>query len=269
MQKGLSAYSINEGERIVDILSKDKLSISISENRRDMGITAAEKGIYFLKELLQYKEEVNVIFAAAPSQAEMMERLVAEKSVDWKRVNAFHMDNYIGLPDDAPQQFSKFLKDRLFSKLLFKNVYYMGNIGEDAKRYDILISENQPDICFMGIGENGHIAFNDPINADFNDKKAVKVVELDDMCRQQQVNEKLFNNIGEVPTHAITLTIPTLIKSKHILCTVPGINKAEAAKNMLEGAIDESCPASILRTHSSAYLFLDKDAASKLSEFNK
>ena len=142
----------------------------------------------------------------------------------------------------------------------------MGNVGEDAKRYDILISENPPDICFMGIGENGHIAFNDPINAEFNDEKAVKVVELDDMCRQQQVNEKLFNTIDEVPTHAITLTIPTLIKSKYILCTVPGLNKAEATKNMLEGDIDESCPASILRTHSSAYLFLDKDAASKLSE---
>lgn len=246
--------------------TKDKLKVSVYDNRRDMGIAAAEKGICFLKELLKSKEEVNVIFAAAPSQAEMMERLVSEKSVDWSRVNAFHMDNYIGLPDDAPQQFSKFLKDRLFSKLPFKNIYYMGNVGEDAKRYDILISENPPDICFMGIGENGHIAFNDPINAEFNDEKAVKVVELDDMCRQQQVNEKLFNTIDEVPTHAITLTIPTLIKSKYILCTVPGLNKAEATKNMLEGDIDESCPASILRTHSSAYLFLDKDAASKLSE---
>jgi len=250
----------------VSTFTKDKLKVSVHDNRRDMGIAAAEKGICFLKELLESKEEVNVIFAAAPSQAEMMERLVSEKSVDWKRVNAFHMDNYIGLADDAPQQFSKFLKDRLFSKLPFQNIYYMGNVGEDAKRYDILISENPPDICFMGIGENGHIAFNDPINAEFNDEKAVKVVELDDMCRQQQVNEKLFNTIDEVPTHAITLTIPTLIKSKYILCTVPGLNKAEATKNMLEGDIDESCPASILRTHSSAYLFLDKDAASKLSE---
>jgi glucosamine-6-phosphate deaminase len=247
-------------------LQKDKLHVCICKDRKEMGAMAAKKGLEFLRKLLDSQEEVNVIFAAAPSQMEMFNKLVQEENLEWNRVNAFHMDNYIGLSDDAPQQFSRFLKDHLFSKLNLKNIYYLGNSKEDAEKYSALLATHKPDICFMGIGENGHIAFNDPINAYFDDKKTVKVVELDNMCRQQQVNEKLFDTFDDVPTHAITLTIPTLMKSRHIICTVPGKNKAKAAKNMLEGPISEDCPASILRKHNSAYLFLDEDAAGILKK---
>jgi glucosamine-6-phosphate deaminase len=247
-------------------LQKDKLHVYICKDRKEMGAMAAKKGLEFLRKLLDSQEEVNAIFAAAPSQMEMFNKLVQEENLEWNRVNAFHMDNYIGLADDAPQQFSRFLKDHLFSKLNLKNIYYLGNRKEDAEKYAALLATHKPDICFMGIGENGHIAFNDPINAYFDDKKTVKVVELDNMCRQQQVNEKLFDTFDDVPTHAITLTIPTLMKSRHIICTVPGKNKAKAAKNMLEGPISEDCPASILREHNSAYLFLDEYAAGILKK---
>ena len=244
----------------------DKLSVRIDADRGAMGLAAAQEGIKLLKALLKEKDEVNVVFAAAPSQAEMMQALVAAQDVDWGRVNALHMDNYIGLPAEDPRQFSTFLKDRLFGLIDFKNVYYMGIKAEDAARYDEIFAAHPVDLCFMGIGENAHIAFNDPDNAYFDDPHMVKQVELDLACRTQQVNEGNFPRIQDVPTHAITLTIPALMTATHLICTVPGANKADAAKCMLEGPIEEKCPASILRRHASAKLFLDKDAASKLSK---
>ncbi len=243
----------------------DKLKVFTSPDRAAMGLAAAQEGIRLLKQLLEQKEEVNVVFAAAPSQAEMMEALVEDKTVDWARVNAFHMDNYIDLPQEDPRQFSTYLKDRLFGLLPFKNIYYMGVEAQDADKYARLLEGHPVDLCFMGIGENAHIAFNDPGNAFFDDPLMVKEVALDLACRTQQVNEGNFPKLDEVPTHAITLTIPALMSARHIICTVPGANKAEAARCMLEEPIHQDCPASVLRRHPSARLYLDRDAASRLT----
>ena len=244
--------------------NKDNLQVNIFENREDMGKAAAEAGLLHLKMLLVKQDWVSIIFAAAPSQDELYAGLLADPEIAWNRVKAFHMDNYIGIDDDAPQQFTTFLRERFFSKLGFASVFYMGSKPEDAAAYEELLDIHKPDMCFMGIGENCHIAFNDPDNALFDDPQRVKLVELDLPCRMQQVNEGNFKTLDEVPTHALTLTIPTLLSCKHLVCTVPGRNKAQAVKNMLEGEITQACPASVLRRHPSAQLFLDEQAASLL-----
>ena len=178
------------------------------------------------------------------------------------------MDEYIGLEKKAPQGFGNFLKERLFGKVPFKSVNYINgqspNAESECNRYSKLLEKFPADIVCLGIGENGHIAFNDPPVADFNDAKLVKVVELDLPCRQQQVNEKLFTGLNLVPTHAVTLTIPALMKADYMFCMVPAVNKAEAVYKTLNGEINEECPATILRTKEKAVLYLDKGSASLL-----
>ena len=188
-----------------------------------------------------------------------------EAPIDWARVRAFHMDEYIGLVSEAPQAFGIFLRERLFGKVGFLAVHYIDGGATDLKkeceRYAGLLLEYPPDIVCMGIGENGHIAFNDPPVADFNDPYVVKVVELDLPCRQQQVNDGCFSDLGLVPTHAITLTVPALMAGRFIYGVVPGPLKAEAVYHALKGKVEEKCPASILREHAHAELFLDADSA--------
>ena len=243
----------------------DSLNVFIFPDRAAMGCAAAKAGAAHLRRLLREQDEANVVFAAAPSQEEMIAALMKEEEIDWGRVNALHMDNYIALPDSAPQQFSHFLRTRLFDKLPFRSVRTMGNGDDSAEHYAAVLRQFPPDMCFMGIGENGHIAFNDPGNAHFDDPLTVKKVELDYACRMQQVNEGNFASLELVPTHAVTLTIPTLFGCKAIVCTVPGRNKARAVQKMLEEDITEECPASILRRHPEARLYLDKEAASMLT----
>jgi len=230
-----------------------------------MGLAAAAEGLKKIREALDDKPELNLIFAAAPSQTEVLENLRSAKEVDWTRVNAFHMDNYVGLDESAPQQFSTFLRERLFSLLPFKSVHCMGTKPGQETEYAALLDQRPIDVCFMGIGENGHIAFNDPVNALFDDPETVKQVALDLQCRTQQVNEGNFATLSQVPTHALTLTIPTLMRSRHLICTVPGPNKAKAVLTMLEGPVTADCPASILRRHPSAVMFLDAQAAGLLN----
>jgi len=174
------------------------------------------------------------------------------------------MDEYIGLHKDAPQGFGNFLRDRIFGKLPFKSINYLNgnaeNAEEECKRYSGLLKAFPTDIVCMGIGENGHIAFNDPHVADFEDKEMVKVVELDERCRNQQVNDGCFKTINEVPTHALTLTIPALLAGKYIFCVVPGSTKTEAVTNTVKGEITTACPASILKKHSNAVLYVDRDS---------
>ncbi len=242
----------------------DELSVFIYADRAGMGRAAAERGAKLLREALLQQETVNAVFAAAPSQNEMLEALAGETGIAWERVRAFHMDNYLGLPDTHPAQFSRFLMDRLFSKLPFASVNLLGNTAGDADRYAELIRNNPPDVCFMGVGENGHIAFNDPAFADFDDPRTVKVVDLDGVCRTQQVNDGCFAQLSDVPLQALTLTIPALFSARHIVCTVPGAAKAAAVRRMLTGDIAEECPASILRRHRDARMYLDKDSAALL-----
>ena len=210
-----------------------------------------------------------MIFAAAPSQNEVLRALV-ESDVDWSRVNAYHMDEYIHLPPDAPQCFGNFLTGKIFGKVPFKSVNLIDSTAPDAQaecdRYEAILRANPADIIILGIGENGHIAFNDPWVANFKDDRLVRIVALDDVCRQQQVNDGCFATLEEVPKIAMTLTCPVFIRAPQLFCIVPALAKANAVKRTLEGAISEECPATVLRSHGNAVLYLDADSASKLSE---
>lgn len=246
----------------------DQLKVEVYQTRAEMGTAAGHAIAEYLRELLEKKSTVNMIFAAAPSQNETLETLAAAADIDWSRVNAFHMDEYVGLPSDAPQGFGNFLKSAIFSKLPFRAVYYIdGNapdIEAECARYAALLEQNRTDIVCMGIGENGHLAFNDPHVADFHDPVAVKEVILDQMCRAQQVNDGCFTALEEVPTKALTLTMPTLTRVPKIFCMVPAKTKAQAVLNTLTGEISERTPASILRMHPDATLYCDSDSYSMM-----
>jgi glucosamine-6-phosphate deaminase len=234
-----------------------------------MGAAAANDVAEKIKELLRgSNERINMIFAAAPSQSEMLLSLCRHEDINWSRINAFHMDEYVGLDSDAPQLFASFLNAHIFGKVGFNQVHYINgnaaNLEDECARYSALLNEYPADIVCMGIGENAHIAFNDPHTADFNDPHLVKVVELDNVCRQQQVNDGCFANINEVPVSAITLTVPTLVGAKNIFCIVPGNNKAQAVYHTLNDEVSEKYPSTILRNHENAVLYLDKGSASML-----
>jgi glucosamine-6-phosphate deaminase len=248
----------------------DNLLIRTFETRQELGETAAKMMADKVRELLDAQPEVNIIFASAPSQNEFLSTLAAEKDIPWDRINAFHMDEYVGLSEDAPQHFGNFLKIKLFSKVDPGSVFYInGNatdIEQECKRYQKLLESYPTDIVCLGIGENGHIAFNDPHVADFNDPVLAKKVELDLASRNQQVNDDCFETLSEVPTDAITLTIPALIKARFAYCMVPGKTKAEAVRNTLLQNISEEFPSTILRNHSNAVLFIDRDSSGKLEK---
>ena len=237
-----------------------KLQVKIATDRTAMGEAAASEVIAKINALLASQPFVNIIFAAAPSQNEFLAALV-KSPLDWSRIRAFHMDEYIGLNETATQRFGNFLKAKIFGKLPFAAIHYLnGNAAapeEECKRYAALLQEYPVDIVCMGIGENGHIAFNDPPVADFNDPILVKIVELDQLCRQQQVNDGCFATLNEVPKNAITLTIPALMAARYIYCMVPGATKAVAVFNTLNQDIVEQYPSTVLRRHDNAILYLD------------
>ena len=244
---------------------KDKMQVKIFDTRDAMGAAAAADIAAAIRGLLQEKETINMIFAAAPSQLDMLHHLCNAQDIPWERINAFHMDEYIGLSPDAPQCFSNFLKTYIFDKKPFRSVNLI-NAGaqdpeEEASRYTKLLQENPVDIVCMGIGENGHIAFNDPHVAQFKDPKIVKAVGLDEVCRNQQVNDGCFASLEEVPKFALTLTIPALMAAKFQFCVVPARTKANAVKNTVLGEISEACPASVLRTKENAILYCDSDSS--------
>jgi len=235
------------------------------QTRSKMGKAAADDVQRTIMNLLGQKETINMIFAAAPSQLDFLQCLCEDKSIDFSRIHAYHMDEYIGLDADAPQGFGNFLKKYLFSKVNFKSIDYLNggaaDIESECERYSNLIRKQCPDIVCMGIGENGHIAFNDPDEADFNDPKLVKVVELDDICRQQQVNDKCFVSIDLVPKKALSLTIPALADAAYHFCIVPAAAKADAVYRTIYGPISENCPATILRKCENSILYIDSDSA--------
>ena len=248
---------------------KDKLKVEIFETRALMGEKSARDIADTFAKLLKEKSTINVIWAAAPSQNDVLKALVENKSIEWDRINAYHMDEYIGLSQDAPQGFGNFLKRSIFGLVNFKSVNYINptvnDAQKEAERYSKLLAENKPDVVVLGIGENGHIAFNDPPVADFNDNKLVKVVELDQTCRNQQVNDGCFDKLQNVPTHAITLTIPALCRAKRLFCVVPAATKAWAVNQTINGEISERCPASIMRCHNNATLYVDNHSSKLLN----
>lgn len=249
-------------------LKKENLLTHICDNRQTLGENAAQAAAQVIKQLLTKKEEINILFAAAPSQNEFLATL-QKYDLPWQRIHALHMDEYVGLEVDAPQRFGNFLKEHVFAALPFKSVNYIFKERATPEYictcYEQVIQDHPIDIVFMGIGENGHIAFNDPHVARFDDSKRVKVVSLDEICRMQQVHDGCFSCLNAVPRQAITITIPVILKAAYIFCMVPGKSKAIAIKNTLYGPISTVCPASILRSHPHATLYCDRDSASLLS----
>lgn len=245
----------------------DKIVMKIFDTREEMGIAAAREASECIKQLLEEKDAINLMFAAAPSQNEFLSALVKDESIPWQRINAFHMDEYMGLDEGDSHTFRAFLKNAIFDQVPFKQIFFINGEREpkeECERLELIMKEHPLDIVFMGIGENGHIAFNDPPVADFKDPYNIKVVELEESCRKQQVHDKCFDSLEDVPKYAFTVTIPKLLQANHIYCIVPGILKAQAIQDTMLGPINESCPASILRTHDNAFLYVDKESASKL-----
>ena len=242
---------------------KDSLIIQIYQTVDDMGRAAAEDVSTAIKELFAHKEEINIVFAAAPSQNTFFKYFSMVEGIDFSRINAFHMDEYIGLSYDAPQGFGNYLKDHIFGKCNFKSVNYLNGQAEnptaECDRYTTLLASHSLDIVCMGIGENGHIAFNDPGTAKFDDPEVVKIVTLDEKCRQQQVNDGCFKDIKFVPRTTLSLTVPALMNADMHFCMVPTNRKVKAVRDTICNEISETCPASILRRARHATLFIDNN----------
>ena len=243
----------------------DNLNVYVYDDRQSMGMAAASVIAAEIRQAIQERGKANVIFASAPSQNEFLANLVEAPDIDWSRVIAFHLDEYLGMDDRAPQSFRRFLIDRLVSKVPIVEFHGLRgdapDAAQEANRYAELLRANPPDLAVLGIGENGHLAFIDPPFCDFNDPQAVKVVELDEVCRNQQVNDGAFTSLDEVPRNALSLTIPTLMARPKLFAIAPGPAKRQAIKNTVEGPISTQCPASILRTHRDAHLFIDQVSA--------
>lgn len=240
-----------------------QMRVISSSSRAEMGRVAAEDIANTLRNLLAQQENVRMVFAAAPSQADMLACLRAAPGIDWSRVTAFHMDEYIGLPADAPQRFAHWLDTHLFRQLPFAAVNRIVPEPEPAgaaKAYAAKLGEAPIDLICLGIGVNGHIAFNDPPVADFADPLDVKIVDLDDQCRQQQVDDDCFDRFEDVPEQAITLTVPRLLRANKLFCVVPGAAKRDAVRAVLAGPVGTDCPASILRQHADCTLYLDPES---------
>ncbi|HKK63097.1 MAG TPA: 6-phosphogluconolactonase [Bacteroidales bacterium] len=240
----------------------DKLLVQWDATKKESGISAGKAIIDKINELLQSKNELRMIFAAAPSQSEVLAYLVSHKDeVAWEKITAFHMDEYIGLDKNDTNRFSSFLRANIFDHIPFGKVHFIDSDNPlEVTRYSGLLSEKPIDIVCLGIGENGHLAFNDPPVANFNDPEVVKVVELDPVCRQQQVNDGCFDQLSDVPKQAVTLTIPTLFQAGYLYCVVPGESKKEAVHKTLHDEISEACPSTIVRSHENCILYVDQDA---------
>lgn len=241
-------------------------AVHVAQSRVAMGNEAAAAIGDEIRACLRKQAGIRMVFAAAPSQAETLAGLCREKDIDWTRVTAFHMDEYLGLEAGSPQRFGTWLRRVIFDHLPFAAVHLI-EPGEDAARsaegYAAKLNEAPIDIVCCGIGVNGHLAFNDP-PADFDDPLTMKAVNLDMQCRQQQVDDQCFASLDEVPAGALTMTVPALLAGRAIFCTVPGASKRDAVRRALLGPIDPMCPASALRLHPRCTVYLDEDSASEL-----
>ncbi|MEQ8336444.1 MAG: glucosamine-6-phosphate deaminase [Cyclobacteriaceae bacterium] len=245
----------------------DQLQVSIYDNPEVMGDAAADFVAETINKAIQSKGEAHIILATGASQFTFLKALKT-KDLDWKKITVFHLDEYKGMAETHPASFRKYLKERILEEVAPRKIFYLNgdaeNIDQVMQEYEDELKSHPIDIACIGIGENGHIAFNDPPVADFNDKKWVKVVELDEPCRKQQFGEGWFPTMDDVPTEALSLTIPAILHSKVISCVVPDERKADAVHNTLYSEISTACPATILRKHPNTKLFLDKASATKL-----
>ena len=248
-------------------ITTDRLVTRIYDTRAEMGAQAAKDVAAAIQEILKEKPQVNMIFAAAPSQNEVLAALRNDENIPWDHINAFHMDEYVGLGVSAPQSFARFLKEALFDHVPLHSVNLLDGTSDpdtECECYGALLNTFPVDIVVMGIGENGHIAFNDPPVADFSDPLPIKRVKLDEICRMQQVHDGCFETLDDVPKYALTLTVPSLARAKYRFCVVPAPTKAQAVKATLTGEIGEHCPATVLRTLENSTMYLDRDSAALL-----
>jgi len=248
-------------------LAVDNLDVRIYEDTYSMGNAAADFVTTKLNLTIEEKGFANLILATGASQFSMLKAL-KEKDIDWQKITVFHLDEYKGISDSHPASFRKYLKERILNDVKPKRVYFLNgdsdNLEEEMSNYSKALEEHPIDVACIGIGENGHIAFNDPPVADFKDPKLVKLVALDEACRKQQLGEGWFPTLEDVPKEALSLTITAIMSCKVISCVVPDERKAEAVHNTLYNKISTDCPATILRTHPETILFLDKASASKI-----
>lgn len=245
-----------------------KLAVEIRAAKPDLGRAAAAHAAGRMREAIVREGRARIIVGTGPSQSDTIAALVREQ-LDWHRVEMFHMDEYVGIAASHPASFRLWLKARVADVVHPRAVHYIAgdaaDVDAECRRYAALLDEAPTDVCFIGFGENGHIAFNDPHEARFDDQLAVKIVTLDDRCRRQQVGEGHFPNMDSVPPRAITLTCPALMAATCLVCSVPDRRKAEAVRCALEGPVSESCPASLVRTHPNAALYLEPESASLLA----
>ncbi len=246
----------------------DDLRVSIYASNAAMGAAAAAEAADIIAGAIAARGHANIILATGNSQLTFLHALRELPGIAWQKVRVFHMDEYVGIDPAHPASFPRFLRDHILDAVKPAAFYPVPGQASDleaaCREYEALLKAHPADLCAMGIGENGHIAFNDPPFADFDDPVWVKVVRLDERSRRQQVGEGHFKSLAEVPTHAITLTIPALLAAQRILCIVPEARKAEAVEAALLGPITEDCPASILRRAAHAHLLLDPDSAARL-----
>jgi glucosamine-6-phosphate deaminase len=244
--------------------------VEIYPDAVSMGKAAARAVAEAIKEIEKHHGTINVIFATGASQIDMLDALTKMKDLPWNKMRGFHMDEYIGLPIQHPASFRGYLREKLTGKVPLKEFNEVDGTTSDPEefslKYAAMLRAGEPQLCLMGIGENGHLAFNDPGAADFNDPADVKVVQLDLMCREQQAAEGWFASAAEVPERAITITIPALLRVPRLIVSVPGSRKAHIVRRSLSEAISTDCPATILRTHPDATIYLDDASAAELHD---
>jgi glucosamine-6-phosphate deaminase len=247
----------------------DKLSVNIYNSEIEIAQDAAKIASKYLYEVLESQGTATVLLATGNSQLKFLEVLIDLGRIDWSLVTCFHLDEYLGISNDHSASFRRYLREKVENKVKPKVFNYIQGDAlqplKECDRYSQLLQAQPIDLCLLGIGENGHLAFNDPTVADFDDPYQVKIVKLDEINRQQQVSTGYFPSIENVPQYAFTVTIPTICTAKKIICLAPAQRKAEIIKTMLQGNITPTCPASILRQQSQAILFLDNDSASLLN----
>ncbi len=246
----------------------DSLPVRVYQTQAELAQDAASMTQRYLKDVLSRQGSATCILATGNSQIHFLEQLIALGGVDWSRITLFHMDEYLGLDGNHTASFRRYMRERVEARVKPKKFNYLQGDAplplDECRRYTELLEAQPIDLCCLGIGENGHLAFNDPPVARFDDPYKVKLVQLDIPCRQQQVSEGHFPNIAAVPQYAFTLTIPTLCSAKKMLCIAPEKRKAAPVRDALRGPISTACPASILRQQAHATLFLDADSASLL-----
>jgi glucosamine-6-phosphate deaminase len=247
-------------------IQRDRLRAVVLADRASTGLAAAAHAAHRLRDILAQRSRARVIFAAAASQSEMLDALTGEDGIDWSRVEAFHLDEYVGLAKGDPRSFGRWLGDHIWARVNPGRVELINGANADpaaeARRYGALLDDGGIDLGLIGIGENGHLAFNDPHVADFDDPETVKPVEIDDTSRHQQVRDGAFAAFQDVPRLALTVTMSAILASRALSVVVPGAQKADAVRRTLDGPIETACPASALRRHPDAVLFLDAPAFS-------